>query len=142
MVSNYQRDGIMQSENNGGSNANYFPNSFDEIIPDISYKELPVELDSDFADWFDRNEEDNDHYTQPGNLYRHVLNAQDKLNLVSNIVVSMNGISGPLKTDIINRQLCHFFRADAQLGKDIASGLGMNTDAPVKSLISNLPANG
>jgi catalase len=125
MVSNYQRDGKMQVGNNGGSDVNYFPNSFDEITPEISYKEPTLELDADFADWFDRNQEDNDHYTQPGNLYREVLSPQDKLNLVNNIVGSMKGIAGPLKMEIINRQLCHFFRADKQLGADVALGLGI-----------------
>lgn len=125
MVSNYQRDGKMQVGNNGGSDVNYFPNSFDEITPEISYKEPTLELDADFADWFDRNQEDNDHYTQPGNLYREVLSPKDKLNLVNNIVGSMKGIAGPLKMEIINRQLCHFFRADKQLGADVALGLGI-----------------
>jgi catalase len=125
MVSNYQRDGKMQVGNNGGSDVNYFPNSFDEIAPEISYKEPTLELDADFADWFDRNQEDNDHYTQPGNLYREVLSPKDKLNLVNNIVGSMKGIAGPLKMEIINRQLCHFFRADKQLGADVALGLGI-----------------
>lgn len=125
MVSNYQRDGKMQVGNNGGSDVNYFPNSFDEITPEISYKEPTLELDADFADWFDRNQEDNDHYTQPGNLYREVLSPQDKMNLVNNIVGSMKGIAGPLKMEIINRQLCHFFRADKQLGADVALGLGI-----------------
>lgn len=142
MVSNYQRDGSMQLGNNGGSEVNYFPNSFDEITPDISYKELSIDLDSDFADWFDRNEGDDDHYTQPGNLYRNVLNTQDKLNLVNNIVGSMNGISGPSKMEIINRQLCHFFRADAQLGNEIALGLGINTGKHTNSTTDNLPKNG
>ena len=53
------------------------------------------------------------------------MSPQDKLNLVNNIVGSMKGIAGPLKMEIINRQLCHFFRADKQLGEDVAHGLGI-----------------
>lgn len=125
-VNNYQRDGLMQTGNNGGGNPNYRPNSFDDIVVDESYKELPMQLDSNIADWFDRNENDNDHYTQPGILYREVMNDHDRKNLVSNIVSSMSGIAGPNKDRIIELQLCHFFRVDLQLGMEVAKGLGIN----------------
>jgi catalase len=87
-------------------------------------------LDSNIADWYDRNGEgENDHYTQPGWLFNKAMNDHDRHNLVSNIVDAMSGIDGPKKSDIINRQLCHFFRADIKLGLAIAKGLGIDTDA-------------
>ncbi|MFZ1257376.1 MAG: catalase [Saprospiraceae bacterium] len=128
MIANYQRDGQMQVGDNGDANPNYRPNSFDNIEVDESYKEPAMNLDSNIADWFDRNENDNDHYTQPGNLFRDVLNDQDKKNLINNIVGAMSGISGPKKDEIINRQLCHFFRADIKLGMAIANGLNVSID--------------
>ncbi|MBK9727232.1 MAG: catalase [Saprospiraceae bacterium] len=128
MIANYQRDGQMQVGDNGDANPNYRPNSFDNIEVDESYKEPAMNLDSNIADWFDRNENDNDHYTQPGNLFRDVLNDQDKKNLINNIVGAMSGISGPKKDEIINRQLCHFFRADIKLGMAIATGLNVSID--------------
>ena len=128
MVANYQRDGHMQVGDNGNSDPNYRPNSFDEIVVDESYKEPSMQLDSLTADWYDRNANDNDHYSQPGMLYRKVMNDQDKKNLVHNIVAAMSGISGSKKDEIINRQLCHFFRADIQLGMAVASGLGVTVD--------------
>ncbi|HTA81824.1 MAG TPA: catalase [Bacteroidia bacterium] len=128
MVANYQRDGQMQVGDNGGANPNYRPNSFDDIVVDESYKEQPMNLESNVADWFDRNENDNDHYTQPGILYREVMNDQDKKNTVINIITAMSGISGEKKEEIIKRQLCHFFRADVQLGMAIAKGLGVTID--------------
>jgi len=127
-VANYQRDGFMQVDNNGGANPNYRPNSFDDIVVDESYKEPAMALDSMVADWFDRNENDDDHYTQPGILYRHSLNENDRIHLISNIVFAMSGISGIKKDEIINRQLCHFFRADIQLGMAVAKGLGVTID--------------
>lgn len=48
--------------------------------------------------------------------------------LVSNIVGAMSGITGPKKSEITNRQLCHFFRADIGLGMAIAQGLGINAE--------------
>lgn len=52
----------------------------------------------------------------------------DRKNLVSNIISSMRGICGEKKDEIINRQLCHFFRADNQLGMAVAKGLGVTID--------------
>jgi catalase len=37
-TNNYQRDGQMRTDGNGG-NPNYFPNSFDEMQIDQAYKE-------------------------------------------------------------------------------------------------------
>jgi catalase len=135
MVNNFHRDGQMRIDENGGDDPNYFPNSFGDVMPDPSYKEPAWELDSNVADWYDRNagEGDNDHYTQPGDLYRKVLSPEDKKNLVNNIVGSMMGISGPKRMKIINLQLCHFFRADIQLGMAIAKGLNIDIEQAMAS---------
>lgn len=131
-VNNYERDGSMRLDGNGGSSPNYFPNSFDNIKPSAEYRQPAMELDSNVADWYDRNGEgENDHYTQPGIFYRETLSEQDKKSLVSNIVGSMQGIEGPKKDEIINRQLCHFFRADPGLGMAVAKGLGVSVDMNV-----------
>ena len=127
-VANYQRDGFMQVGHNGSSNPNYRPNSFDEIVVDKSYKEPPMQLESNIADWFDRNENDDDHYTQPGLLYSKAMSEMDRKNLVSNIVSSMSGICGEKKYEIINRQLGHFFHADYNLGLSVAEGLDITID--------------
>ncbi len=59
---------------------------------------------------------------------------EQKKNTISNIVGAMKGISGPKKDQIVNRQLCHFFRADVNLGTAIAKGLGVNIDAVMKEM--------
>lgn len=128
MITNYQRDGTMQVNDNGGSSANYRPNSFDDILVDEAYKEAPMELDSLIADWYDRNENDDDHYTQPGILFREAMSTSDRKNLIHTIVSSMKGISGEKKEEIMNRQICHFFRVDKELGTAIAKGLNINLD--------------
>ncbi|TXK48739.1 catalase [Pontibacter qinzhouensis] len=125
-TNNYQRDGQMRVDGNGGSHPNYFPNSFDHIKADEAYKEPAQNLGNVTADWFDRNAEgENDHYTQPGDLFR-LLSPEEKKNTISNIVAAMQGIDGPKRMEIINRQLCHFFRADIGLGLGIAQGLGID----------------
>lgn len=129
MTNNYERDGLMRVDGNGEDAPNYFPNSFDNIEADASYKQPAMDLESHIADWYDRNSPgDNDHYTQPGILYRKVMNDEQKKHTVTNIVNAMKGISGEKKADIINRQLCHWFRADIGLGMAIAKGLGISVD--------------
>ena len=128
MTNNYQRDGLMRVDGNGGSNPNYYPNSFDNIVAHHSYKEPALELDSLTADWYDRNGPgENDHYSQPGNLFK-LMDEQAKQNTISNIVGAMSGIAGPKRDEIINRQLCHWFRADINLGLGVAKGLNIQID--------------
>ena len=62
------------------------------------------------------------------------MNDYDRHNLVSNIVGAMSGIEGPKKELIINRQLCHFFRADHRLGTAVAKGLGVDVDKVMAEL--------
>jgi catalase len=129
-VNNYERDGHMRIDGNGAEQPNYFPNSFDDIKPDPAFRQVPFELDSITADNYDRNAEgENDHYSQPGIFWREVLGETDKKNLVHNVVGAMKGISGPKKDEIVNRQLCHFFRADIGLGMAIAQGLGLDPNS-------------
>lgn len=128
MTSNYQRDGLMQVSKNGGANVNYRPNSFDDILVDENYKEPAMILESYVADWYDRNNNDNDHYSQPAKLVTKVMTDIDRTNLIDNIVNSMKGITGDKKEEIIYRQLCHFFRIDINLGAAISKGLGIELD--------------
>jgi catalase len=127
-VNNYQRDGQMRVDGNGGSNPNYFPNSFDDMEIDQAYKEPPLEVFSDFADWYDRNcEGENDHYTQPGNLFK-IMTPEQQQNTINNIISHMSGIEGPKKEEIINRQLSQWYRADGRIGAGVAAGLGVDVD--------------
>lgn len=125
-VNNYHRDGAMRVDDNGGSEPNYFPNSFDDIYLDETRKGNAWELESNVAAYYDRNENDDDHYSQPGTFFRDVLNDEEKQTQINNIVGAMSGISGPKKDLIIMRQLCHFFRADVNLGMGVARGLGVD----------------
>ncbi|MGQ1888898.1 catalase [Thermophagus sp. OGC60D27] len=122
-VHNYQRDGAMTVNGNQGSSPNYHPNSFDDIEVDKKYKIPSFNLDSTIADTYDRNENDDDHYTQPGLLFRKVMNDQERKNTISNIVDAMRQINGPKRDEIIKRQLIHFAKADLELATGVAKGL-------------------
>ncbi|WP_431165033.1 catalase [Tenacibaculum halocynthiae] len=127
MVNNYHRDGSMRFDDNGGKSPNYFPNSFDDIELETTRKGMNYELDSKEVGYYNRNENDDDHYTQPGNLFR-LMSKKEQKDTVTNIVNAMSGISGEKKLEIINKQLCHWFRADRGLGMEIANGLGIKVE--------------
>lgn len=125
-VHHHQRDGMMSVDGNGGDNPNYFPNSFDNIEADKSYKEPSQRMEDNLADSYDRNENDDDHYTQPGDLFRKVMTDGERKNTVSNIIEAMSGISGAKKDEIIHRQLSLFNKVDNDLALNIAKGLNFN----------------
>jgi len=127
-TNNYERDGQMRVDGNSGKKPNYFPNSFDDIKVDQTYKEPPLPINSHFADWYDRNcEGENDHFSQPGKLFQ-IMTQDEKNHTIHNIVYAMSGISGPKKEEITQRQLFHWYRVDAHLGTKIAEGLGVELE--------------
>ncbi|MDR7693539.1 catalase [Riemerella anatipestifer] len=125
-VNHYHRDGAMADASNYKDSPNYYPNSFDDIKPDSSYKAHEYHLDNNKVAFFNRNENDDDHFTQPGLLYSKAMDNQARTNLVKNIVNHMQKIDGERREEIINRQLCHFFRANLDLGMKVASGLDIS----------------
>ncbi len=138
-TNNYHRDGAMRFDSNGGSTPNYYPNSFDGMQEGEIHKGQPYELESNVVAYFDRNDSasnrsEDDHFTQPGILFDNIMNDQERENTINNVIGAMSGISGPKKAEIINRQLCHWFRASAQLGMGIAKGLGVDVDEIMKDL--------
>lgn len=128
-TNNYNRDGAMAFDGNGGDTPNYFPNSFDDLTLDETKKGQNYHLDSDEVGYFDRNgENDDDHFTQAGDLFHKVMTPEERTHTVNNIIGAMSGIEGPKRDEIINRQLCHFFRANIQLGLAVAQGLGVEIE--------------
>ncbi len=131
-VNNYHRDGAMRADGNGENTPNYFPNSFDENKTEEVHKTPTIHLESDEVGFFDRNKNDDDHYSQPKELFEKVMNPQEQTNTINNIVDAMQGIEGDKKEEIINRQLCHWFRMSPQLGSGVAKGLGVNVEQFIK----------
>ncbi len=125
-VNNYQRDAMMSTDGNGNDSPNYYPNSFDKFEADDKYKNIAFELNSKTADFYDRNENDDDHYTQPGLLFRKVMTKQERQNTISNIIDSMSGITSSKRDEIIQRQLSYFEKVDKELAEKIAFGLHFN----------------
>lgn len=117
-VKNYQRDGQMRFDDNGGRSVYYEPNSFggSKESPEDKQAAYPV---SGFADSVSYNH--HDHYTQAGDLYR-LMSEEERARLVANIVSAMKPVE---KEEIKLRQIGHFYKADPEYGRRVAEGLGL-----------------
>ncbi|MGD2433197.1 catalase KatA [Bacillus velezensis] len=117
-VKNYQRDGQMRFDDNGGRSVYYEPNSFGgpKESPEDKQAAYPV---SGFADSVSYDH--HDHYTQAGDLYR-LMSEEERARLVANIVSAMKPVE---KEEIKLRQIGHFYKADPEYGRRVAEGLGL-----------------
>ncbi len=117
-VNNYQRDGQMRHDANGGGSVYYEPNSYGGPTEAPQHKPAPFAV---FGTADSVAYDHHDHYTQPGDLYR-LLNEDERTRLVNNIVGAMSPVE---KDEIKLRQISHFYRADPDFGQRIADGLGL-----------------
>ena len=124
-VKNYQRDGQMRFDDNGGKSVYYEPNSFGgpTETPENKQAAYPVSGVAESVTY-----DHNDHYTQAGDLYR-LMTEEQRAHLVSNIVAAMKPVE---RDDIKLRQIGHFYKADPEYGTRIAEGLGLAVPAEVK----------
>jgi catalase len=122
----YQRDGLMALGNNGGSGPNYEPNS-NPAAPkqNPEYAEPALDIGMGAIDRYDHRD-GNDDYTQAGDLYR-LMKPDEKERLVNNLVSTSTGLIH-VPQEIQMKQLCHFFRADPDLGLRVAKALGIAID--------------
>ncbi|MCF8218522.1 MAG: catalase [Bacteroidales bacterium] len=118
-VNHYHKDGKMRFTDNFNENpdAYYEPNSFDGPVEDPSKAEPPLKIDGD-ADRY--GNEDDDDFTQAGNLFRMFDDGQ-KQRLFDTIAAEMEGVP----KEIIEKQLKLFDKADPQYGAGVRKALGM-----------------
>jgi Catalase-related immune-responsive len=90
--------------------------------PRINSNRHPVGISGD-PDRYNHRE-DNDDYTQAGNLFR-LVKPDERKRLIENIVNAMRSVP----PNIQERQLQHFLKADPEYGKGVAQGLGLPTSA-------------
>ncbi|MED3943728.1 catalase KatA [Priestia megaterium] len=124
-VNNYQRDGQMRFDDNGGRSVYYEPNSFGGPTESQENKQAayPVSGVADSVAY-----DHNDHYTQAGDLYR-LLSEDERTRLVANIVEAMKPVE---KEEIKLRQIQHFYKADPEYGTRVADDLGLSVPQQVK----------
>ncbi len=115
---NYHRDGAMRFDGNSGGQVNYEPNSFNGPVEDKRFGEPPLPLEGDAFAYNHRT--DTDYYTQAGDLYRLVPEAE-KVRIASNVTEAMGGVPEPIRI----RAIARFYQADERCGRDIAFNLGI-----------------
>ena len=119
-VENYQRDGYMRFDPNGGGGPNYYPNSFGGPEPDIKAAEPAFEVSGKAAR--QPYMHPNDDSVQAGDLYRKVMTDEDRDHLIGNIVSHLRNA----RKDIQIRQTKIFYKADRDYGRRVAKGLGLD----------------
>ncbi len=120
-VHNYHRDGAMRVDGNQGSTIGYEPNSQGEWQEQPDYSEPPMNLSGAAARWDHR--EDDDYYSQPGNLFR-LMSDEKKEALFNNTAASAGGAS----VEVQKRHISNCLKADPAYGAGVAKALGLSID--------------
>jgi catalase len=115
----YHRDGAMRTDGNLGGAKTYQPNSDGLWDNQSAFAEPPLPIAGP-ADRFDHYADD-DHYEQPGNLFRLMSPAQQKL-LFENTARALGGAALHIK----QRHVENCSKADPAYGAGVAAALGLD----------------
>jgi len=117
-VHSYHRDGAMRVDGNYGSTLHYEPNSYGQWQEQPAYRTPPDPLGDVAADHWNFREDDDDYYSQPGNLFR-TMNTAQRQALFENTARSMNGVPA----EIQQRWISHCALADPAYGAGVATAI-------------------
>jgi catalase len=119
----FHRDGQMRVDGNYGGTKHYEPNSYGEWQEQPEYKEPPLDL---YGTAYEHNfrDDDQDYYTQPGDLFR-IIKADGKAEeLFKNTAVNISGAEKFIQI----RHIRNCYKADPDYGKGVAYTLGLDWD--------------
>jgi len=120
----YHRDGAMRLDGNLGGTVSYNPNTQGVWDNQPKYAEPALELHGD-ADRWDHYADD-DHYEQPGNLFRKMTPAQQQT-LFENTARAISGAS----EEVMLRHIRNCLKADPAYGEGVARALGIQVTPEV-----------
>jgi catalase len=112
----YHRDGAMRTDGNLGGEIHYWPNGKGAWADTPALNDPPLTLDGAAAHWDHRV--DDDHYQQPGDLFRLMPPTQQQA-LFENTARSLGGAS----IDIQQRHIANCWKADPAYGAGVANAL-------------------
>ncbi|MBN2485716.1 MAG: catalase [Bacteroidales bacterium] len=115
----FHRDGQMRVDGNYGATLGYEPNSFGEWQEQPEFKEPPLEIDG-AADYWNHREDD-DYYSQAGDLFR-LMNKEQQEALFGNTARAMGDVPKEIKI----RHIKNCMMADKAYGEGIAKALGIS----------------
>lgn len=116
-VHSYHRDGQMRVDDNYGGTLGYEPNSYGEWQEQPEFKEPPLELNGAADNWNHR-EDDDDYYSQPGELFNLMTPGQKKA-LFENTARAM----GDAPREIKIRHIRNCLKAHKAYGQGVADAL-------------------
>ena len=119
-VHSNHRDGQGRMDGNYGGRPHYEPNSFGQWQEQPEYREPPLKISGD-ADFWNFREDDDDYFKQPGDLFRLMSKAQQKV-LCENTARAM----GDAPDFIKQRHIDNCTRADKAYGAGVAKALKMD----------------
>jgi catalase len=110
----------MRVDGNLGATPTYWPNSKGSWMDrNEALIEPPLPIEGDATYWDHRV--DDDHYEQPGNLFRKMSPVQQRL-LCENTARAM----GDARTEVKQRHIANCEKADPAYGAGVAKALGLN----------------
>jgi catalase len=109
-------NGAMRTDGNLGRTPTYFPNSRGEWTDQPDLNEPPLEIEGAAAHWDHRV--DDDHYQQPGDLFRK-MNAAQRQALFDNTARAVGGAA----VHIQERHIANCAKADPEYGAGVAAAL-------------------
>jgi len=118
-VHGYHRDGAMRVDGNYEGTLGYEPNSYGEWQEQPDFREPPLDLEG-LADHWNHREDNDDYYSQPGNLFR-LMNAEQQKALFENTARAM----GDAPKEIKIRHIGNCMKADPDYGEGVAKALGI-----------------
>lgn len=116
----YHRDGAMRVDGNHGSTLGYEPNSSGEWQEQPDFNEPPLDINGAAGRWNHREDND-DYYSQPGDLFR-MMSSEQQQALFGNTGRAM----GDAPKEIKVRHIGNCMKADPAYGKGVAEALGIS----------------
>ncbi len=113
LVNTYHRDGTMRVDGNQGSVPGVEPNNFGRWAEQPGYADPALAIGST-ADRFDFREDDDDYFTQPGDLFR-LMTAEEQQALFDN---TARAIKGARKATVL-RHIENCTKADPAYGEGV-----------------------
>ena len=116
-VSSFHRDGAMRVDGNAGSTPGYEPNSSGTWSQQPQFAEPPLRLQG-AADHWDFRKDDDDYFTQPGNLFRSMTAHHQQL-LFDNTARAIAGATD----EVQQRHIDNCTQADPAYGAGVAAAI-------------------
>ncbi|MET7993463.1 catalase [Amycolatopsis sp. NPDC005232] len=113
VVNTYHRDGAMRVDGNQGGVPGVEPNNFGRWQEQPSYAD-PAQAVGSTADHFNFREDDDDYFTQPGNLFR-LLSADEQQRLFENTARAIKGA----RKETVQRHIDNCAKADPAYGEGV-----------------------